>query len=66
MVQVIEIQSLANRKTNFVLIWIWRERRPDSFSNKAPAEATGSDAHRKTIYPGTRGVSERKDFPPTG
>ena len=66
MVLVIEVHSLANRKTNFVLIWIWHERRPDSFSNKAPAEATGSDAHRKTIYPGTRGVSGRKDFPPTG
>jgi hypothetical protein len=66
MVLVIEVHSLANRKTNFVLIWIWHERRPDSFLNKAPVEATGSDAHRKTIYPETRGVSERKDFPPTG
>jgi hypothetical protein len=65
MVLVTEKNSLENRKNNFVLIWIWHERGPDSFLNKAPAEATGSDAHRKTIYPGIHAVFERKDFPPT-
>lgn len=54
----------AGGRIKLFLIWIWHERRPDSFLNKVPAVATGFDRRHKTIDPGTRGASDRRDFPP--